>query len=306
MDPMDPTMMSGGNDGMPAAAPALGDDSRLEQPTDAVPMENMSRTPTAMAVAADVASPGRPPSRRHVAETVERPPSTTVRDVPSPASSSPAAAAPSPASESRNPTHGSDAAAPSSKGKEKDEALLPPSPAPAPAPPAKERSDDSSVLAIGPAQDDIAAAPGHSDGGPVCNITLLLTSGSRHPYRIDARYLTRRNIAMPDETDAGRPDPFSISIYTLKELILREWRNDWEAKPASPSSIRLIHFGKLLDDKEQLKKYHLSTENPNVIHMSIRPQDLDEEEPKSGSKSLPTGSGDFHRSRSNGMCCAIL
>ena len=58
---------------------------------------------------------------------------------------------------------------------------------------------------------------------------------------------------VPEETGSGHPDPFSISVYTLKELILREWRSDWEAKPASPSSIRLIHFGKLLDDKEQLK-----------------------------------------------------
>lgn len=122
----------------------------------------------------------------------------------------------------------------------------------APTPPSKQRRE--SFAAIGPAQDDVrATAPGGTDGGPVCNITLLLTSGSRHPYKIDARYLTRRNVAMPEETEAGHPDPFSISIYTLKELILREWRNDWETKPASPSSIRLIHFGKLLEDKEQVK-----------------------------------------------------
>jgi hypothetical protein len=48
-------------------------------------------------------------------------------------------------------------------------------------------------------------------------------------------------------------DPFSISVYTLKELILREWREEWEAAPSSPSSIRLIYFGRLLDDKTPLK-----------------------------------------------------
>lgn len=58
---------------------------------------------------------------------------------------------------------------------------------------------------------------------------------------------------MPDSTEAGGKDPFSISVYTLKELILREWREEWNDRPASPSSIRLIHFGKLLEDKEQLK-----------------------------------------------------
>jgi hypothetical protein len=97
-----------------------------------------------------------------------------------------------------------------------------------------------------------AVTPGANDG-PVCNITLLLTTGSRHPYKIDGRYLGKRNVVVPEQTESGQPDPFSISIYTLKELILREWRSDWEAKPASPSSIRLIHFGKLLDDKEPLK-----------------------------------------------------
>lgn len=120
-------------------------------------------------------------------------------------------------------------------------------------------------MAIGDAVDDIKAiTPGGSDG-PVCNITLLLTSGSRHPYKIDAKYLSRRNVDIPDTTEDGQPDPFSISIYTLKELILREWRSDWEAKPASPSSIRLIHFGKLLDDKEQVKsKPHRSSTTPRL------------------------------------------
>ncbi|KAF4587396.1 Ubiquitin [Ophiocordyceps camponoti-floridani] len=181
-----------------------------------------------------------------------------------------------------------------SKGKDRDPDAL-----------SKQRRE--SIAAIGPAQDDNRhTAPMGDDGGPVCIITLLLTSGSRHPYKIDARYLARRNVVIPDETEDGHPDPFSISVYTLKELILREWRNDWETKPNSPSSIRLIHFGKLLDDKEQLKKYQFSTENPNVVHMSIRPSDLDEEEPKSGGKSLPAGSGDGQRSRSGNGCCTIL
>jgi Ubiquitin-2 like Rad60 SUMO-like len=54
-------------------------------------------------------------------------------------------------------------------------------------------------------------------------------------------------------TENGKKDPFSISVYTLKELILREWREEWETKPSSPSSIRLIHFGRLLDDKVPLR-----------------------------------------------------
>lgn len=88
---------------------------------------------------------------------------------------------------------------------------------------------------------------------PVCIITLLLTSGARHPYKLDEKYLTKRNVDVPGVTESGKKDPFSISVYTLKELILREWREEWEAQPSSPSSIRLIHFGRLLDDKTPLK-----------------------------------------------------
>lgn len=92
-----------------------------------------------------------------------------------------------------------------------------------------------------------------ADAGPVLVITLLLPSGARHPYKIDEKYLTKRNVNVPDMTENGGKDPFSISVYTLKELILREWREEWEAAPSSPSSIRLIYFGRLLDDKTALK-----------------------------------------------------
>ncbi len=110
----------------------------------------------------------------------------------------------------------------------------------------------------------------------MCNITLLLPTGARHPYRIDGRYLAKRNVDVEGDDDrpaaeegvtvgggagaaagTGWRDPFGISVYKLKELILREWRDEWESKPASPSSIRLIHFGKLLEDKEQLRSRFL-------------------------------------------------
>jgi hypothetical protein len=120
-----------------------------------------------------------------------------------------------------------------------------------PAPAEKQREGDS--LSIGPSELPPPTAPATAPELPVCAITLLLPTGARHPYRLDEKYLAKRNVDIPDVTESGARDPFSISVYKLKELILREWRDEWEAKPASPSSIRLIHFGKLLDDKEQLK-----------------------------------------------------
>lgn len=125
-------------------------------------------------------------------------------------------------------------------------------PAPPPAADKPPREDDS--LSIGPSDlPPPALAATSNNDAPVCAITLLLPTGARHPYRIDEKYLAKRNVEVPDVTESGKRDPFSISVYKLKELILREWREEWEGKPASPSSIRLIHFGKLLDDKEQLK-----------------------------------------------------
>lgn len=47
-------------------------------------------------------------------------------------------------------------------------------------------------------------------------------------------------------------------------------------------------------------------ENPNVIHMSIRPALLDEEEPRAGSKNLAAGSNDGQRSRGGSNCCVVL
>jgi hypothetical protein len=47
---------------------------------------------------------------------------------------------------------------------------------------------------------------------------LLPSTGARHPYKIDERYLKKRNVTIEDM------DPYNISVYTLKELIWRDWR----------------------------------------------------------------------------------
>lgn len=52
-------------------------------------------------------------------------------------------------------------------------------------------------------------------------------------------------------------------------------------------------------------EYNFSPENPNVVHMSVRPPDLDEEEPRAGSKNLAASGTDNTRTRSGG-CCIIL
>lgn len=71
--------------------------------------------------------------------------------------------------------------------------------------------------ALGPSTDGPAADPDNSNG-PTVVIMLLLTSGARHPYKIDERYLKKRNVTVEEM------DPYNISVYTLKELIWRDWR----------------------------------------------------------------------------------
>ncbi|QSZ30187.1 hypothetical protein DSL72_004707 [Monilinia vaccinii-corymbosi] len=160
--------------------------------------------------------------------------------------------------------------------------------------------------AIGPsAVSHSLPAPSTVDAGPSLNITLLLTSGARHPYKIDEKYLTKRAVAVPGVTENGKKDPLSISVYTLKELILREWREEWEAKPSSPSSIRLIFFGRLLDDKSALRECKFKFDTSNVVHMTVRPQDVVDEEDASKAKSMGRGSRDDGE-RTVACRCVIL
>ncbi|EHY59348.1 hypothetical protein HRR83_001376 [Exophiala dermatitidis] len=154
--------------------------------------------------------------------------------------------------------------------------------------------------AIGPSSDSPVVAPKDSETtGPVLTVTLLLTSGARHPFRLDGKYLTKRNV------DVANNDPFNLSVYKLKELILREWREEWEAKPSSPNYIRLISMGKLLDDKASLKDYKFGADSPNVLHMTIKPQDYVEEEDAKGGKANYTNPQESER-RSPGCRCAIM
>lgn len=115
------------------------------------------------------------------------------------------------------------------------------------------RSNRAYSTAIGESSDSpLPPIKDTESAGPTLMITLLLINGARHPFNLDAKYLAKRSV-----TTQGS-DPFNLSVYKLKELILREWREEWEMKPSSPSAIRLIHFGKVLDDKTAVKGMYCS------------------------------------------------
>ncbi|KIV86757.1 hypothetical protein PV11_02351 [Exophiala sideris] len=154
--------------------------------------------------------------------------------------------------------------------------------------------------AIGPSSESPVVPAKDTDvTGPVLIVTLLLTNGARHPFRLDSKYLAKRGVEVPEN------DPFNLSVYKLKELILREWREEWEAKPSSPNYIRLISMGKLLDDKSSLKDYKFGHDSPNVLHMTIKPQDYVEDEDAKGGKSSMAGNRDAE-GRSPGCRCTVM
>lgn len=81
--------------------------------------------------------------------------------------------------------------------------------------------------AIGPSTDlptpMLGSHPSALAAGPVVQFTLLLAStGTRHPYQINERYLSKRSVKA--EGEGGVFDPTVISVYTLKELIWKDWR----------------------------------------------------------------------------------
>ena len=85
--------------------------------------------------------------------------------------------------------------------------------------PAVAASNSQPDSAIGPATDGPARIRSTSASGPQLMIVLLLHSTqTRHPYIINEKYLRKRNISVADN------DPVNMSVYTLKELIWRDWR----------------------------------------------------------------------------------
>ena len=87
-------------------------------------------------------------------------------------------------------------------------------------------TSQSTNPAIGPSSDQPTPIPKEADStGPTLVITLLLPTGARHPYRMDEKYLKKRNVNVPNN------NPVHMSVYTLKELIWREWREGMDPHP---------------------------------------------------------------------------
>ena len=179
-------------------------------------------------------------------------------------------------------------------------------------------------LALGP---DGEPAPSTDPSTPTLRITLMLTTGARHAYTISQKYLSSRKVSALDAS--GNFDPREMSGYKLKELIWTDWRTEWEARPRDPSSIRLIIMGRMIDDKASLKGEFSLSElsaklrllilyipdlpfailNSNVVHMTVKPADLLDDEAEGAGKTGSKGSIRAHNAGEEsgaGCRCVIL
>ncbi|KAA8908377.1 hypothetical protein FN846DRAFT_755686, partial [Sphaerosporella brunnea] len=134
------------------------------------------------------------------------------------------------------------------------------------------------------------------------SITVLVQSGVRHSFTLDRAYLERHAIA------GTTGDPLDISVWQLKECIWKDWRDDWDQRPASALFIKLIHFGAYMQDSNPLKDCRLNTDSANVIHMAIRPAEAGDDDGTQRSTKGARGGADREGSggASPGCRCVIL
>ncbi|PWW72181.1 hypothetical protein C7212DRAFT_355135 [Tuber magnatum] len=161
-----------------------------------------------------------------------------------------------------------------------------------PPPPPSEMKPPSSSLPITPSK-------------PALSITLLLISGVRHQFLINEPYLESHSVTGGTGKDSLK-DPFEMSVWQLKECVWKDWRDEWGQRPASALFIRLIHFGRMLDDKQHLRDCKLNQDLPNVVHMTIRPAETGDDEMTQRSAKAGFGSRQRDDQRSPRCRCVIL
>ncbi|KAF8533571.1 hypothetical protein BDD12DRAFT_697753, partial [Trichophaea hybrida] len=139
----------------------------------------------------------------------------------------------------------------------------------------------------------------------ILSITVLVQSGARHSFVLDRGYLERHSV----KSNMGLlTDPLEMSVLQLKECIWKDWREDWDQRPASALFIKLIQFGAYLQDSYPLKECRLSDDSSNVIHMVIRPAEVGEDDMTQRSTKGAFGQS-RERESSNGSAgcrCVIL
>lgn len=83
-------------------------------------------------------------------------------------------------------------------------------------------------------------------------VTILLQSGARHQFSIDRKYLERHNVK-GEMMKENLVNPFDMTVWQLKECVWKDWKEEWDQRPASALFIKLIQFGAYMNDSSALR-----------------------------------------------------
>ncbi|WVR04774.1 hypothetical protein IAU60_001786 [Kwoniella sp. DSM 27419] len=107
-----------------------------------------------------------------------------------------------------------------------------------------------------------------------------------------------------------------LTVGRMKELIWNSWPSDWNdpAQPPSPSYLRILHAGRILQDDSTLSSNNLpvsdTASTPTVVHISVRSFSIrGEEDPKKPGGLGRTASHRSHRGETEevgGCKCVIM
>ncbi|KAJ1965264.1 hypothetical protein GGI12_000868 [Dipsacomyces acuminosporus] len=61
----------------------------------------------------------------------------------------------------------------------------------------------------------------------------------------------------------------SDTVLSVKEQLLQNWPKDFDAKPASPTNLRIVYLGHFLDDNDTLEASKLQPGN-TTVHLTIK------------------------------------
>ena len=104
------------------------------------------------------------------------------------------------------------------------------------------------------------------------SITLLHISGEKVTVSVDDAFMGKHSQIITSSS--------SFSVYQFKHCILADWNEKWGPAPPSPSYIRLIFLGKVLDDSNDFESYKFSRSSKNILHLSVKPIEFSSYEPE--------------------------
>jgi hypothetical protein len=136
-----------------------------------------------------------------------------------------------------------------------------------------------------------ASPPDVPPSEPQVSLTFLLVSGRRRTMSYEPATTIRR----------------------VQEMLWNTWPTDWtDERPPTPSYLRILYLGKVLQDEETLisLKLPLTPAGPTIVHLSIRQQPLSTEDDlnkkKKRRRDNVSNNATSDPSQSSAGCCGCI